>query len=165
MMERVEEAVRTLRLQDMVPYIGLGGASFYALMYWYFVTRGSVFSGLVLLLLLLTGLLGSYVTYAISCYMKELMLEGLGVTKYRIYHSVAFGRYVFALCLPAVALISALHFQLGLYVLGVALVAQRIAEIMALLSASHVTVIQSIVSALLPAIAMDVLFGIIVMLV
>lgn len=164
MLERVGRIANGLRLEEMVPYIGLSGACFYGIMYWYFVKYGSTFSVLVLVLLLLVGIIGSYVTYTISCYIKESMLQRTGIPRVRIYHSVAFGRYVFALCLPIVAIVSLLHFPFGLYLMGMALVVQRLAEIAVLYATTPATLSQSVTCALVPAIAMDLVFGILVVL-
>ena len=130
----------------------LSGVAFYGLSYYFFVLGGTRFSVLTFLLLMLAGAIVGVVTFWGSTWLKARLLEHEDVDKNAIIGSITIGRVAFLLLVPVVAVVGFLHFGLGLYLVGLALVAQKLIEGISLSMVRGIPIATSLIASFVVAI-------------
>lgn len=129
----------------------MSGASFYGLSYFFFVRGGTQFFPVLFVSLLVLGAIIGVLTLWGSSWMKSLLLRGESMDARSVLGSITLGRVTFLFFVPLVVFVGVLHFNLGLYLVGMALVAQKLVESVSLAMARDLPFSQSLFASLIPA--------------
>lgn len=149
----------------MIQYAGVGGSIFYGVSYWLLIRYTGQPSTALFLILVALGFCIGVATYSASCYLKEQFLKRHKLTEGLVARSIGFGRALFVGLSPVILLVALLHMSLGFYLLGMALVVQKAAEIYLTARESHISWRDNILATLFHTAIINLFFVVVVALI